>query len=67
MDFLKVPKGGPFGLAGGRIPEGRGRPAQSPPPKSAPVCGLSEVWIELFINENCMAKIVGHIGYFKLL
>ena len=31
--FLKVPKGEPFGSAGGRIPKG-GRPP--PPPKSAP-------------------------------
>ena len=32
----KVSKGGPFGSAGGQIPEG-GRPP--PPPKSAPGCG----------------------------
>ena len=34
MDFLKSTKGGPFGLAGVRIPEVKRRPP--PPPKSAP-------------------------------
>ena len=34
MDFLKSTKGGPFGSAGGRIPEWRSCPP--PPPKSAP-------------------------------
>ena len=38
MDFLKSIKGGPFGSAGGRIPEGGGG-RTPPPPKSAP--GLS--------------------------
>ena len=35
MDFLKVPKGGPFGSAGGRIPERR-EGVRPRPPKSAP-------------------------------
>ena len=37
MDFLKSTKGGPFGLAGGRIPEGGGEGVRPPAlPKSAP-------------------------------
>ena len=32
----KVSKGGPFGSAGGRIPEGGGGGVRFPPPKSAP-------------------------------
>ena len=36
MDFLKSTKGGPFGFAGGRIPEGKGASAPRPLPKSAP-------------------------------
>ena len=39
MEFENVSKGGPFGSAGGRIPEGEKRPKPPPPPappKSAP-------------------------------
>ena len=32
----KVSKGGPFGSAGGQIPEGGRLPPPAPPPKSAP-------------------------------
>ena len=36
LDFLKSTKGGPFGSAGGQIPEGKGRPRHHSPLKSAP-------------------------------
>ena len=36
LDFLKSTKGGPFGSAGGQIPEGKGRPRHPSPLKSAP-------------------------------
>ena len=36
MDFLKSTKGGPFGSAGGRIPEERASEPPRPSPKSAP-------------------------------
>ena len=46
MDFLKSTKGGPFGLAGGRIPETgasarRRRRRRRRPLRSAPACGCS--------------------------
>ena len=47
----KVSKGGPFGSAGGRIPEERGVSASPPPPKSAPAF-LYTCFYWLF--SNCM-------------
>ena len=38
MDFLEsTTKGGPFGSAGVRIPEGGGRPPPPPPPLNPPL------------------------------
>ena len=36
MDFRKVAKGGPFGSAGGRIPEEGGGGGKRTPPASSP-------------------------------
>ena len=55
MDFLKSTKGGPFGSAGGRIPE-RGTSAPPPPPKSAPAFTYTTIEADSIVVCKCVVN-----------